>query len=69
MTTFKAQKRILPFLEARPLSELCRDFVDGFCRLGDEKCPKIHSICRIDEGQTASTSIDIFYNMNYLSCT
>ncbi len=40
-----------------PLASVCRDFVDGFCRHGDE-CSKSHDICAIDNAASTSPVLD-----------
>ena len=46
MTAIRAAKLFPPAIPTRAISDLCVDFVDGFCRAGDT-CTKSHEICEI----------------------
>ena len=48
MTALQACPHIVPHLEKIPLSEICSDFVDGFCPNKDA-CSKSHKVVLVQE--------------------
>lgn len=66
MTNIQASLLRPSTLQKRPLSALCKDFVEGFCRRG-ENCMKSHDICAILEADSCSEAPVLDSQPNYLS--
>ena len=64
MTQIKAGKLAPSSLPQIPPFFLCKDFVEGFCRRGDE-CTKSHEICIVPTDDPPTPTIEI--SSNYLS--
>lgn len=56
-TKFRAAKLQPSTLPQLPLSSVCQDFVDGFCRRGNE-CTKSHDICAVPNETSGSPVLD-----------
>ena len=56
-TNIRASKLQPSTLAQFPLNSVCQDFVDGFCRRGDE-CTKSHDICAVANETTGSPVLD-----------
>lgn len=56
-TNIRAAKLQPSTLPQRPLAAVCQDYVDGFCRRGDD-CAKDHSICAVQRKASGSLVLD-----------
>ena len=61
-TNTRAAKLESSTLAQLPLDSICRDFVDGFCRRGNE-CTKSHNICAVEDKIVVSPVLDCPPNM------
>ena len=65
MTYIKAGQLESSTLPQLPIASLCLDFINGFCRRGDQ-CAKSHEICAVP-GTTSPMSVGDCLRRNYLS--
>ena len=61
-TNIRAAKFQPSTLPQIPFASMCQDFVDGFCRRGDE-CTKSHAICTVPHETTGPPVIDCPANL------
>ena len=66
MTALQAHHHIVPHLEKVPLSEVCSDFVDGFCPNRDA-CSESHKVVRIQEHSSTKRTEHLPSVPNFLS--
>lgn len=66
MTNVKSASIPESALLSQKLSNLCADYVDGFCRHGDN-CLKSHEVCRVTNGDTHTAKPELWSAPNYLS--
>lgn len=68
MTNIKAASVRESALPLQKLSNLCADYINGFCRPGD-KCKKSHEVCRITDENAQTPKPELWSTPNYLSLT